>query len=771
MSFKPDKVFKKAQFRWHDPTKLNQDLLWLHLSGFLLFLAITMPAYRMSLWQPYWSLLHPMFIYLFVTLIVVIIMLTYLSTLWQNTSIDFPLSRFIHKADVIVLAGCIVLVSLIFLLYKTGFINDQYYWNVAAVPILTEYSYLAFGLFFFLPAFLREVPSTRKKTIHPGIPLVLIYLFTNLIMQAEPIARNTLVEFQPGTSYKYVPRSDALIYDLAGRQFSNGFGIGFWPSNDKPVFNTYVGLLHGIMGDRYENIIKLNIAVLALIPIFLFLIGKTLDSTQIGLLFASVGILFEITTFQSSGYIANIHWKLLMPEPLGQLLVLVAVFGTLRWLKNSQQKKWIYLTGIALGLGTYIRPQIVVLSVAFILIVLLNPDTKFTKRLIAAGHGLASFVLFTAPWAIYCQIHYGYVPLLSKFNWILNYRFFLSSSIQNSISHGKNAAILPFLAEPSSISLIFEKIYLVMAHFLNNIIKALLSLPTSFQMDSIPKVFEGIKYWNETAIWRGEVTPVFFLSLMVFCLGLIGLYRKTKLMGLVPLIYMFFYFAALSMSRTSGSRYLIPVIWVVYLYYFFGIVLIARFLGAFFFKIRPIEYQNSTPSRNLKEKFAAFYFIIPLVLGLVLPVLDSSIPRNQSLALDHSQIKERLSQSIVHEQANLKSSQWELLIQKGEIQYGYGELVYPEIKPLEDDPTQSRFRFNLVGSHPMVDLQFVISDLSAAELSAMDLEQPFFVLTCKQNNSNVYIPFIMQTKNQHNLFVSTHNLEICQKIWIPLINP
>ncbi len=768
-------LFRQTQKRLILPVHLNRSLFWLLFIGYILFLAVTLPAYRMGEWQGYWTMLQPIITFLFYSNLILCTTLYIYFTEWEQKEFSNQNPRSPFQTIHFILIGIMVLcVGLILLLFKSDLIKDQYYWNVAAVPVLPQYVYLFFGFVFFLPAYLRVYQKKIPTSLNTFVLMLIIFITTNAVIQNLDIARNFFVEIRPGPPVQYYPYSDALTYDMAGKVFINGFGIGFWLSPDKPLFNAYVGLLYFFMGENYQDVIKLNVFLLALIPVMLFLIGKALDSTQIGLLFASVGILFEITTFQSSGYIANIHWKLLMSEPWGQLLVLVAAMGTIRWLADSHQKKWLYLTGIALGLGTYIRPQIVVLSVAFILILLINPGKKFSQRLLAVGHGLASFILFVAPWAIYCQIHYGYMPLISKFNWILNYRFLLSSSIQNSLSHVKNAAILPVIAEPSSITVQLEKIYLILAHFLNNIIKALLSLPTSLQMDSIPRIFDGIKFWDETATWRGEVNPIFFLSLLVFCIGLVSLYRKSKLMGLVPLIYMLFYFAALSMSRTSGSRYLTPVIWVVYLYYFFGIILIARYLGALIFKTQPVENKISqiiSPTFVTKEKFAAFYFTIPLILGLMLPILDSSIPKNLSLALDDSQMEERLAQSIVHEQANLKSSQWALLLQKGEIQYGYGELVYPEIKALENDPTQSTFRYNLVGSHPLVDLQFIINNLSAEEISAIDLEQPYFVLTCKQKNNNVYIPFIMQTKDQQHLYTSKNNLGICRKLWLPLLNP
>ncbi len=769
--FKTGWFFKQTQKRLAEKLLVNRYLFWLLFLGYLLFVAITLPSYRLGEFQGYWRMAQPLILFLFLSFFIFLAFLFITFTNRGQKSFQNLIRFPFRKVDLIIL-GCILLcIEIILLLFKFGLIQDQFYWNVAAVPILNEYVYLLLGFVFFLPAFVHVYQIKQNKFLSTPLLIVIIFLLGNSIIQHQEIARNHFIEIRSGSPEQVVPYSDALIYDLAGKEFINGFGIGYEHSNDKPLYNAYTGLLHFFMGENYQDIIKLNVFILALIPVVLFLIGKSLDSTQVGIIFAFAGILFEVTSFQSSGYIANIHWKLLMPEPLGQLLVLVAAMGTIRWLKDNQQKKWVYLTGIALGMGSYIRPQIVVLSIAFIFILLINPGRKYTHRLLAAGHGLASFLLFSAPWAIYCQIHYGYIPLFSKFNWILNYRFLLSSTIQNSITHVKNAAILPILSEPSSISVILEKFYVITVHFLNNIIKALLSLPYSLQMDTVPEIFKGILYWDETANWHGEVSVVFFFSLIVFCIGLIGLYRKKKIIGIVPLIYMLFYFAALSLSRTSGSRYLVPVIWVVYLYYFFGIVLIARYLISFYFEPNPAEDQNQKMIRPMvgkKEKFASFYFIIPLILGLIVPIMDMAIPKNQNLTMDEDQINERLSQSMIYDYVSIRSSQWEDLLSRNAISYGYGELVYPEIKAVENSTTQFMFRFNLVGSHPLVDVKFPLQDFSAEKISAIDLKQPYVVLACNQENSSTPLAFLMQTKDKQLLLLSKQNLDYCQKQWLLL---
>jgi hypothetical protein len=107
-------------------------------------------------------------------------------------------------------------------------------------------------------------------------------------------------------------------------------------------------------------------------------------------------------------------------------------------------------------------------------------------------------------------------------------------------------------------------------HFLHNLLDAALIFPTSPQLlraRDIIKGGEGV--WIPR--WRGDLHPlaVVMLSLALASVALgIGLaVQRDYFRGLAPLAALLLYLGANSLARTSGGRYLVPVDWVLILYF------------------------------------------------------------------------------------------------------------------------------------------------------------------------------------------------------------
>ena len=761
LGLKKGRIFTKFNEIIIKPERLKQFLFYLLLLCYGFFLVSVIPSYRLGKWQGYWELLSQIFVFLCITFIVLFLAsLSGFSTLLKRTHTRSHYSFPLNKRDMFVLALAGLIVIGILFIFKNTSIVDKYYWNVAGVPILPELAYLIFGITLFLPLYFNIFKKSTLILSNNFFIAAFLFILCNLLFQPQDITRNFFVEIRNLFPAEYFPNSDALIYDFSAIAFLNGLGINALYLSDKPFYTVYVALLHFIMGDNYQDIVRLNVLVLSFIPVMIFLIGKKLDTNGSGILLAFASMFFELTTFQSSGYISNIHWKLIMPEPLAQLLILISVYCLLQIFSEPFQDKWLILAGIFLGIGTYIRPQIIILTAGILLLIFLKNQLFFIQRIKVFVKVFLSYFFVTMPWAIYCFLRFGGFPIIGKFQWIQNYRFTLTAfNLSNTHLLGIGAGTVMSMI-PN------DKLLIIIAHFLNNIIKALLILPYSLRMDKVPQIFNGIEYWNETIVWNGQISPIFFLSLFIFMVGIIGSYKHKKNISLIPLFCMMIYFLALAVSRTSGSRYLVPVIWVVYLYYLLGIIYIARYIANLFFMISPAEQRQmiiTTPT-IFHQKHTRVIYLLPIMLGLSIPLLDFAIPINQHLILEENQLQEKLSQPEIFELLNIDSSDWQTTLSQQKVKIGYGEMLYSQYSSGNDQSSQGKLSFSLLGNYPMINLVFPISEEDQQNFVETNKDNLYFVLGCKPENSLVDIPFYMQSSDNH-VFISSENRMICLDYW------
>ena len=68
-----------------------------------------------------------------------------------------------------------------------------------------------------------------------------------------------------------------------------------------------------------------------------------------------------------------------------------------------------------------------------------------------------------------------------------------------------------------------------------------------------------------------EQTILLLLNLFLISLGLSISMRKKRLMGVLPLTFFLGYNLANALGRTSGGRYIVPVDWIIILYFVIGL--------------------------------------------------------------------------------------------------------------------------------------------------------------------------------------------------------
>ncbi|HEX5941042.1 MAG TPA: hypothetical protein VFY66_02135, partial [Anaerolineales bacterium] len=146
-------------------------------------------------------------------------------------------------------------------------------------------------------------------------------------------------------------------------------------------------------------------------------------------------------------------------------------------------------------------------------------------------------------------------------------------------------------------------------HFLHNVLTSVLVLPTSPVLDNLRyTVKERFTYWRPD--WDGTFTiPSFFvfaLNLFFIVLGIRVAWEQHRLSGLVPLAIFMFYNLSNGFARTSGGRYIVPIDWILTIYFLIGVFQVLM-LVANVFKFRwialsePVEqnaYVQFSPKNN-----------------------------------------------------------------------------------------------------------------------------------------------------------------------------
>jgi hypothetical protein len=129
--------------------------------------------------------------------------------------------------------------------------------------------------------------------------------------------------------------------------------------------------------------------------------------------------------------------------------------------------------------------------------------------------------------------------------------------------------------------------------------------------------------------WDGRLSLegkfLLLINLTLIALGIAVAWNHHKWAGLIPVIVNFGYYLANAIARTSGSRYLVPADWTIFLYYSLGLVQITYWLVILLGKswdIHVLEENQptlSTTSGIYKIKMAGTAVGL-LILGLALPM-------------------------------------------------------------------------------------------------------------------------------------------------------
>ena len=473
---------------------------------------------------------------------------------------------------------------------KVGLIPDDRFWNVAGVPFLPQQIVFTLLLLLFMLDFnlvmsfrgTSKLAELSKSRAFFFVLMIVIWATAVLVWNGEPL-RHTY--FAPGPyppNYEKYPFSDAATFDIGSQYFLLGRGLNNQLVTDRPFLMLFFSVLHLLGGQKYDSVVFVQILFLALIPVLLFWLGSKLHSKPVGISLALLAVLKEKNAIQGAAEIGLANVKVLTSELFATLLVLFLTLAVAAWLeKKNEQTVWPVLAGGVLGLSVGVKvTTLFLLPVILVVVLFAHLQQKiWLKKFILSGSlfVLAMMVVIT-PYSIESAQNAGVPFWLAK---IINSfdRSYGQEDADGGLIQNKNEKpinpIRNVMRETGTLDLPENIFTLSLRHFIHNEISTLLMYPLSYEVQSLDQLLAR-PFWDHDLNWKGELKwsekILLGMNLLFISIGIGYAFRRSSYYGLVPLAIHLGFNLTSGGARTSGGRYIVPVDWVVHLYFLLGVV-------------------------------------------------------------------------------------------------------------------------------------------------------------------------------------------------------
>lgn len=607
---------------------------------------------------------------------------------------------------------------------KIGLTQDVF-WDNLGVPLTITQIVLALVITAITHTIYKFIFKNRRQIKKEDIILFfLIWAIAAFVWIREPQHTST---FNPGPFYpnnEFYPESDAQVYDTCALSALLGKNYCYFNNNSvsKPLYTTFLFLLHLISGTSNSTLINFQVVFLAMLPALIYLIGKHLHSNAVGILAA----LFAIIKINNSIADSLVIWtvsnpKFMMSEPfLAVFLALFCLFFIFWYQDPLHNKAYLYVSAAVLGLSTLIRHNVWILVPVFMLVVLIHTKGNGWKKISKSIIFFLLILLVMTPWIIR-NLSLDLNPLSSfdslKYV-VLERRYGIQEnydSVENAdgtnapveeanTNHasGENMTVdesSPATSPPSTSLFdnpIFTKIGALLSstenHTLHNLIGVFFTLPISYQtgsvQDTIVNTWE-VNPWTRT--WDGTLSldaKIFIgINILIIGMGIINLYRKSKTSYFIPLLIMVSYLVGVGFAKTSGGRYIVPVDWILLLFYAAGILFLLDFFGKRRkMKMEPERVVSSGSEEKAgSNKTAIILLAFFLGIGILLPISENLFPEIH-FPQTYSQFLEELEQEGYQtEQVPLSITEVEQFLEEKDAIFMAGQGFYPKLLDPQDE--------------------------------------------------------------------------------------
>ena len=488
------------------------------------------------------------------------------------------------------------------------------------VPLLILYPLLP------LTEYIRNKRNGIKlPAVIPVLFAVLVWAAAVWFWQTTPFeGRSYFAPALRAPNYNFYPASDAENYDLLAQSILTGNGFRNGLTVVRPIYAAFLALLHLIFGNNYMALTNGQILLLALIPVFVFLIGKALRHPESGLLAAVWVIWREIYSIRMTPFVQVSNSRLLMSDLPAMLLTAAVIFSAVCWTSGKKSSLQALICGGLIGLSMLLRTQCFVLIPAVWAVILFSGKSTAVKwRSVLIS--LLGLILVFGPWTVWGKVRPNTTANadVSEGQYLLN--LYRKAAGDDDPSLGLSQLILRHPAETGRAFI---------AHFLNNEISSLLVLPVR-----LLKPAEASQYfYDDDLFWYRENaretieknTAILLIYLAMTALGAGTAYRRNGFAGLAPFLFHLVYNLGNALAMTSGFRFILPVDWILFFYFAFGCIAAMRFFCRLaLFGREPDSEAYDLHARNEQKVPGGIYAcsaVCLLLIGLILPFCDGFIP-------------------------------------------------------------------------------------------------------------------------------------------------
>ncbi len=640
-----------------------------------------------------------------------------------------------------------------------GIYPDDRYWNEAGVPLLYEQILLSLFLSFLLWTLLKKV---RKVSFlhHKEDTFVFFFLWavTAFFWIREPLPRNF---FAPGPyppTYGLAPYADSAVFDLGGQFALIGEGLFNGSFYARALLSGFLAILHLLFGQNYLRVVTVQTALFSSLVPIMYLLGKRLHSRLAGFLGAFFAFFKGINAIASSTWILSSHPKYMLTEFPTAIVLALFTLWFVRWLNGKKENRFLVLGGGALGLGIMLRTNILfIVPLAIGLFFFLF--AKNHRKILQSGFVfLLAFFITISPWMWRNEKVAGepffFLDIISE---IIRTRYSsqsLSINLAHSalselpLSHVEHARSTALQRVDDAVEI--SALQFIPNHFFHNLTTSLLSFPTTLSFHDLRHtIYDASPYWSKNGAWRGELTPRdkvgLLLNLFVLSIGAGVLWKKRQIAGLFPLLVFLSYHLSNAFARTSGGRYLVPVDWVLFLYYAVGLWELLFFLRSFFGNTLPRP--EKTPPLSSEEKThsaQAFFFVLPFFLFVsVVTGIDQGIPAR------YADWTEERIQSEIYQSTDISEEELQRFLKNNASRMLIGRSLYPRFYPAgegeysvgKDAYSQKnypRLAFTLLGSFGSTGAVLPLSESPKDFPEAADL----ILLGCRSVGEGFLYPYL-----------------------------
>ena len=730
--------------KWFGENGVSAKIGWVSGIGIgLNWIGYYLPTYRTGRLENYWERIQPA-----ILLMLVISVATWiLFVVIRNNLTIHNINTSFLKLGLPIFIPSLLLIGWMFYtgfgVTLTGSFED--FWYGAGVPILAAQLIVALlgGILF-----LQFEPSWRSKRTDILICL-LIYALTTYFWVREPLNQSFLFTGPMQPNSEFYPFADAASFDLASQfpLIGGNFHILKSIFFERPLYLSILVYLHTLAGQNYKVMMALQAGLFAILPMLIYLIGRSLNMRSVGFGAALVATFRGINSIATSNWIDMANPKMILTDFPAAIGVALVVLFLCEWLKSPSQKQqypaWI---GGAIGITLMLRTNGLIL-LAFIPVYSLFKLVRDRKRwLISSILIFLGVIAITIPWE-FRNLSLGgqmYGPIITKFQNVIKQRYpslFQKKTLQ--LQEDSNAIALKALQPILSITHVQTTIAnqnnkscgtvicFSTKHFLHNTLDSILILPTSPILDDLRYLIRDRypSYWNPD--WDGTFTdtsPLFIaFNLYLIATGIAVAWREKQLAGLAPLTVFIAYNLSNGLARTSGGRYIVPADWIIPIYYILGathiVAWLAKMAGAQWtiFSSASEQFDEEQKQVNLPAKtmvvlavLFAFGWLIPFSEHIYSPRYQNSDP-----------LTSLKSNQILIENAGFKLEELKTFVQNPNVSLVVGRVLYPRFYKMNQGIMPLRFYpYNTVG-YPRIAFKLIDSANDYSVILPGDVPQYF----------------------------------------------